>query len=207
MESPQGAYLTGAWPALDAARELSGRRASRTGAPPGSPSGSGALALSPDGTLAAAGLPLEGGAIVWDARSGAVVQEFDETGSVLFSPDGKWFLLGSAQSYRLFDTATWRERWSLTRENASGAPGVAAFSPDGAVIVLDRHQRGLHLVDTAAGALRMILTPPITQPATSLRYQPGTDTIFAGTPGNQIWLWNLPRLRQELQKLGITDGN
>jgi len=206
MESPQGAYLTGAWPDLEAARELSGRRASDTPAPPGSPTGSGALAMNPDGTLAAAGLPLEGGAVVWNARSGAVVREFSETGSVLFSPDGKWFLLGGAKIYRLFDTTAWREQWSLTRENASQTPGVACFSPDGATIVLDRHQRGLHMVDTLTGALRMILTPPITQPSTSLRFQPGTDTIFAGTPGNQIWLWNLPRLRQELQKLGVTDG-
>jgi WD40 repeat protein len=81
--------------------------------PDGQPFGGGAVALSPDGRLAA-GRREDQSLAVWDLRTGGIIQELRSAGcfasSAAFSPDGNALLAGCTDgSVRLWELATGKE--------------------------------------------------------------------------------------------------
>ncbi|GAB4501723.1 MAG: PQQ-binding-like beta-propeller repeat protein [Anaerolineales bacterium] len=117
-----------ALPAVRLIRTLSGH-SDRVYAVSVSPNGKWVASASRDGTVK-----------VWEAQSGAILQDFlvnpdpnpESYGatSVAFSPDGKWLAAADGQGeIVLWDTATWQEQ--LRKFNAhAGVIWSIAFSPD-----------------------------------------------------------------------------
>lgn len=201
--APDHTLQAGFWPPEADAQPPSWGRLVATRLPAGSLTGSGLIALSPDARLAAAGFLEPQGTAVRATGSGAVVMSWPRNGLVSFSPDGRWFLLSEARAHRLFRVADWSELWSVSRAPNSLSPGPAAFFADGATVAIDLHPQGVQLLSIETGKPRLTLTPPILQPATDLRYHQESDTVFVATPGNQVWFWDLPKLRAALQAVGI----
>src|SRR5262249_27207526 len=67
------------------------------------------IAVSPDGKYVATGSHGEEGASVWDAATGALLEDIPtgRTCHVTFSPDGKWLLTGGGEA-RSWEVGTWR---------------------------------------------------------------------------------------------------
>jgi WD40 repeat protein len=201
--APDHTLRASPWPPVAGVEPTSWGRLLAKRLPAGSPTGSGLIALSGDGRLAAAGFLEPQGTTVRAIETGAVIRSWPQNGLVAFSPDGRWFLFSEARAHRLFRVADWTEHWSIPRAPNSLNPGPAAFFADGATVAIDLHPQGVRLVSTETGNPLLTLTPPILQPATDLRYHQESDTLLAATPGNQIWLWDLPKLRTALQEAGI----
>ena len=112
------------------------------------------VAVSPDGRLVATGTWKGMGVKVWNARLGKLVADLPVSGSasVLFSPDGRWLLTGSAVEYALWDVARWTVTRRLPRDQAGGLPGEAAFRDDGRMLAVARTRSLLQLIDPESGA-------------------------------------------------------
>lgn len=103
------------------------------------------LAVSPDGTKVAANQSLDrwvlresdtAGTVVWDARSGAVLERFDNklTGALAWHPDGETLAIGGQTSISVTDPRG-AVLWQLSGHGDSGTstPRIRdlAYSPDG----------------------------------------------------------------------------
>jgi WD40 repeat protein/serine/threonine protein kinase len=122
----------------------------RSGGPPGSPVG--ALAFSPDGSLASIVSPYgrPGEVLLWDIATGKerfrLKGHFGEVENVVFSPDGQRIATGTGrmspdQEVKLWDAATGNELLTLKAANARRSPNVVSrsnlfFSPDGARLTM-----------------------------------------------------------------------
>jgi WD40 repeat protein len=206
METTDNRYGAGQWPNLTTIRELKGRRASTLEGPGGSPHGSGTLAVSPEGAWIAGGFPETGPAVIWNALTGDIAKELPHTGSVHFSPDGHWLLLGGESQWRLYTTGTWKEQWSLPRHGFARQLAVSAFADDGRTLVMDTDTFQLTLLETESG--RTLANFPVPDPVacTSVRYQSAAGRFFAGTRSNTVYRWDLPRLRTALKALKVEPG-
>jgi WD40 repeat protein len=105
------------------------------------------LAISPDGTIIAAGDD-EGTIIVWDATTGREIRrggDKTERPSIAFAPDGKTYAVSDKQGARLWDTDTGKVRRRLEGHTnfvygISVAPDgktMASASADGTTLIWD----------------------------------------------------------------------
>lgn len=203
FETETGRYGVAKWPEVAVVRELQDRLASFIPGPGGSPDGSGTLAVSPDGNLVAGGFPQSNAATIWNAKTGVILRELPHAGSVHFSPDGRWLILGSEKQWRLYDTAGWQEQWRLPRQGTARQLAAAAFAEDSRSVVLDMGSYQLAIVDTKSARALARLPMPEAVSCTSLRYHSSAGHLYAGTRSNSVFRWNLPLLRQALRELEI----
>jgi hypothetical protein len=203
IEGTDNRYGTAHWPDLTKIRELKGRRASNLEGPGGSPGGSGTLAVSPEGAWIAGGFPESGPAVIWSAETGEVVKELPHTGSVHFSPDGRWLLLGGESFWRLYTTGAWKEQWSIPRHGYARQLAVSAFAADGRTVVLDADPFQLALLVTESARNLAIFPLPEPVASTSVRYESDAGCFYAGTRGNTVFRWDLNQLRAALQALKV----
>jgi WD40 repeat protein len=179
-----------------------------------------AVALSPDGRLAALGSALYSGeepartVEVWDLRTMRRAASFSEPPvgsgdhqawlSVSFSRDGR-LIAGASDTGRIhvWDSAAQRERAVLNR------PGVwfqsAAFTPDETVVAATASDRTVWLWQWRSGRVigRLRQGP---QPAQGfyapgpLAFHPGGDYLAAGDGDTvKLWDWRSRRMRKQLQ--------
>jgi tetratricopeptide (TPR) repeat protein len=140
---------------------------------------------------------------VWDAASGRHVRELPlEGGTTLavFSPDGRWLAtMGGGQAYRLWEVEGWRA--GLGFDGVGGAP---VFSPDGKLLTLADVTGAIRLIDPNTGREVCRLAGP-----GQVRYVPacfspdGTRLIATTSDLQELYVWDLRRLRQELKELDL----
>ncbi len=117
----------------------------------------GAVALSPDGKLAASGSAISlliGDLQVWDPATGKVVRtllgHIGPIAGVTFSADGKSLISGSwDRTVRVWDVATWQTRHVL--RGHTGYVNCVAGSPDSRLIASGSGDRTVKLWDAATG--------------------------------------------------------
>jgi signal transduction histidine kinase len=173
---------------------------------PGSQTGAGRMALSPDGRWLATGF----GQLrvpspqVWDARTGKLVQALP-TGfsTVAFSSDGKWLLTGSATEYALWSVGDWRAMWRVPREGSSLVPGAAAFTREGALIAVASSRHRVQLLDRATGSELASLISPDPLSVNGLRLKGDGSFLAVATPQGLFQFWDLQAARHELATLNL----
>lgn len=176
---------------------------------PASATGTGRIAVSPDGEWVAVGYGQVRGAVaqVWNARTGKLAQALQTgVGSVAFSLDGKWLVTGSATEYVLWSVGDWRALWRVQREGSSQAAGAAAFTRDGSLLAVASSRQRVQLLDRATGSELASLISPDPLSVTGLRLKGDGSFLAVATPQGAFQLWNLEAARRELAALRLNWG-
>ena len=155
------------------------------------------IALSPDGTLLAAGDGyVYGTSFLWNIATGKIIATLKDPGenarvaSVAFSHDGT--LLATADQ----NGSTYL--WTVPAGKLVGAltdPGqsplyVMAFSPDGATMAVGE-QGSILLWNFAARTVTATLNEPSAQMTYSLAFSPDGTTLAASDSAGHIFMWNV----------------
>jgi WD40 repeat protein len=161
-------------------------------------------AISPDTNWLVTTHWKDGTTKVWDTRSGQEACDLGEQGgSVAFSPDGRWLLVGSGAEYAFHETGSWRKSHVVPRESVNGLVGQSAFSRDGRMLALALTQRIVQIVDPNTGREIVSLTPPSPQNLGWLAFGPHDQTFMAAAAQGEIHIWDLGNLRRELAAMNL----
>jgi WD40 repeat protein len=160
------------------------------------------VAVSPDGRWLATATWHGKGVRIWDAQTGAYVQDLlPESGAALlvFSPDGRWLMVGTGAEYQMFSVDGWLPGRSFTRTQGGNIPGPAAFSADSRVVALCPTTDTIRLICVDSGIELATLAAPERDILTWLRFSPDGKHLIAGTENNVIQLWDLAELNSALE--------
>ena len=160
------------------------------------------IALSPDGRWAATASWLNPLVKIWDARSGDLVRTITEPARtwVTFSPNGRW-LATSSTEYQLWAVETWQPK-SPPQAGSSDQLDFTVFSPDGRVMARTQGHK-IQLLETATEKTLATLDAPGTLAMGKCQFSPDGSRLAAVQSDQQVLLWNLRLLRQELGPLRL----
>jgi len=161
------------------------------------------IAISPDGHWAATASWFNPLVNIWDARSGDLLRTITEPTrtQVTFSPDGRW-LATSSTEYQLWKAATWQPKSPPQAGGSEDQRNFTAFSPDGRVMArVDQHQ--LQLLETLTEKPLAALEAPGTIVMTRCQFSPDGSQLAAVQLDQQVLLWDLRLLRQELASMQL----
>ena len=170
------------------------------------------IAVSPDGQWAAAGGWNDQGIYVWNVprrRLERILPRGDSPADghtiASFSLDGHWLVCSSdvtaASGYYFWEVGTWKRGPYLAR--ASGSSHEPLFSPDGRLIALSVSREQVRLAEAGTG--RAIAHLSTLQPLASAPwdFSPDGTRLIVLTDQKTAVIWNLRRVRQQLQAMGL----
>jgi len=163
------------------------------------------VALSPDGHWAATGSWRNSLLKVWDARSGGrPVFEYSMPGRTraAFSADGRW-LAAMSSDYRLWEVGSWQPKGPPLPGHAVPEANFLAFSPDSRLMALLQDAHKIQLRETLTGRILAVLEPPDTVGRRFLQFSPDGTQLAAQAQDQQVDLWDLRALREELQAMNL----
>jgi signal transduction histidine kinase len=174
---------------------------------PSGPSGSGSLAISPDGKWVVAGRDTAAAdPTVWDARTGRLAVRLPcPAAHVCFSPDSRWLVTIGIRSIQLWSVGTWREHWSKSRPaTLAGYLGAAAFSGDGSLLAWTRDLDEIEIAEPSGGDALASFHVSRLYPLTGLRFSGDGSRIFATGPEGKAQVIHAGALRKDhLAGLGL----
>ncbi len=172
---------------------------------PASVTGSGGLAMSPDGRWVVAGRDTSNGrATLWDATTGKAVRTLAEDKvHATFSADGRWLALAGVKECALWSVGDWQRRWSLPRAPLLTTEGAAAISEDGALMAFARSQDEIKLVRPATGEHVALLSQPDLTTIAGLRLSRDGRRLVAASYEGRVHVWDLEEIRGELARLKL----
>ena len=156
-------------------------------------------AVSPDDKLLATGAFHNVGVKVWDAGTGKLIQALptvEEGATAVFSPDGRWLVVGEIGEYQFWEVRTWSRGLRVPRERVF-AP-VMKFSPDGRILAGTHGLRTLTLYDAADGRVLGELEPPGPWTITSLSFNPDGTQLAIAEGHSALRVWDLRAIREQL---------
>ncbi len=157
-----------------------------------------------NGRLAATSRWKGHGSRVWDLETRQEVKALDdEGGGSLFSPDGRWLVVGTSTEFLFYETHTWQLARKLARDSASAISGLMAFSPDGRVLAVTHTLRQVRLLDPETGATLANLNAPASEHLTALAFSGNGSVLAAATDHSEVQVWNIGDLRQRLQAMRL----
>ena len=111
-------------------------------------------------------------------------------GTVQFSPDGRWFVVGGENS-RFYSIADWSCHKTL--------PGTVAFSPDGRLLVLGVGDHSFSLRDTKSDRELARFEDPNQHLAENFLFSPdGTRLVTIDRNNKAVHVWDLRAIRRQL---------
>jgi WD40 repeat protein len=141
---------------------------------------------------------------VWDARSGDLVRTLPalERTRVAFSPDGRW-LANSSSQYQLWEVGSWQPRSPPKPGHELPEWNFTAFSPDSTVMarIIDGHS--IQLLETATERPLATLEAPVSTGVAKFQFSPDGSQLAAVQRDQQVQLWDLRLIRQELRRMHL----
>jgi len=162
--------------------------------------------LRGDGRLLATGSWHADDVRIWELPTGRVVHHINlcQARQTLFSPDGRLLAMALHEAnanpaiwIHVFDTMTWKrvQRFDGNR---------VAFSPDSAVMAVDKNDGTAQLLETATGRELARLDDPFQDRFAFLAFSPdGRQLITANTESKSLHIWDLYALRRQLAELRL----
>ncbi len=167
------------------------------------------VALSPDGRWAATGTWKGSGVKIWDTASGALAKEWPSgDATVGFSPDGLWFVACHDHAYRFYQVGSWQPGPVISLGTVHFRSQMA-FRHDSRVMAIVksvRHEEVVQLIDPETGREIAILQAPEAFIISRLSFSPDGRQLAAATEPHRIQLWDLPRVREQLGRIGLGEG-
>ena len=159
------------------------------------------IALSPDGRWAATASWHNSLLKVWDARSGDLVRtaSLPDRASVTFSPDGGWLAISSA-SFQVWRVGSWQPKGPPEPGVDEPVENHTAFSPDSRIMARTQGHK-IQLLATETGKTLAMLEPPGSSLVGRLQFSPDGTQLAAVQFDQQVQLWNLRLIREELAGL------
>ncbi len=167
------------------------------------------MAFSPDNRFLAGGAWKYPDVKVWNAATKAAIVTLTTipTARPVFSPDGRWLVIGTGASYQFHSTDTWEPGLSIPRRDCGQTAGTAAFSPDGSTFAGWSRPGVVTLSNPRDG--RELVSLPITARTGSsdthgeLKFSPDGRKLFVVADGRHIQVWDIAALREQLAAVGL----
>jgi WD40 repeat protein len=160
--------------------------------------------FSPDGRWVAAGNWKGADIKIWDFGSKSVVCELPALSSArgVFSPNGRW-LATIESACNVWETGSWKHRYRLKPSGSQMHSLALAFSPDARMLAVILKPNVVRLVAAETGDLLADLEDPGSAIINYLRFSPDGAWLYALQWDQQIQVWDLRRIREELRKIGL----
>ena len=162
------------------------------------------IAISPDGHWVATGSWYNPLVKVWDARSGDLVRTWTMPArtTAAFSPDGRW-LATSTTEYQLWEVGTWQPKAPPVSGLEVAEWNTTTFSPDGRVMARTAEGGSIQLLETSTAKPLATLEAPGSFGGAKFQFSPDGSLLAARDGDQQLRLWDLRLIRQELAELHL----
>ncbi|MGO8931313.1 MAG: protein kinase domain-containing protein [Limisphaerales bacterium] len=162
------------------------------------------VAISPDGRWVVTPARFNSIVRVWDARSGALARTLPVPGrgAVAFSPDGRW-LATSTSEYQLWEVGSWQLKDPAVPSYPVPDWNLTAFSPDGRVLAMASEGHKIQLLDTLTARPFATLDAPGSIGISRFKFSPDGSHLAAIQRDQQVQLWDLRLIRQELATMNL----
>lgn len=173
---------------------------------PGSPTGAGRFAMSPDGKWAVTGFGVgaQDHPMVWDAKSGQLITTLQfGSATVVFSPDGRRLGAAGTAAFALWDTANWQLRNRFDRDEPAISHGSLAFARDTDTIAVTRTRQLAQLRNALTEETFTDLIAPQLQSVNSIRMSLDGSVLVTASATDKLQVWHLDVLRKHLAPLNL----
>jgi signal transduction histidine kinase len=173
---------------------------------PGSATGAGRFAISPDGRWAVTGFGIgdTDHPMVWDARTGALVATLPFRSAVVaFSPDGRRLGTAGTATFGIWSVGDWKLLNSFNRDEAGVTQGSLAFMRDSDEIAVTRTRQFAQLRHALTNEPYADLIAPQLQSVNSLRMSLDGAVMVTASATDKLQVWHLDVLRQRLAPLDL----
>ncbi len=162
------------------------------------------VAISPDGRWVATGSWHNPLVKVWDARSGDLVRTWTMPArtTAAFSPDGRW-LATSTTEYQLWEVGNWQRKGPPASGVEVAEWNTTAFSPDGRIMARTAEGGSIQLLETSTAKPLATLEAPGSLRGARFRFSPDGSLLAVQQRDQQLKLWDLRLIRQELAELHL----
>src|ERR1017187_1760718 len=162
------------------------------------------VAISPDGRWVATAAWVNSIVRVWDAHTREMVRSMNMPGRtvVTFSPDGRW-LATSTSEYQLWEVGSWQPKGPAVPGHALAEWNYTAFSPDGRVLARALEGHKIQLLETLTATPLATLDAPGSIGIGPFQFSPDGSHLAAIQRDQQVQLWDLRLIRQELAQMNL----
>jgi serine/threonine protein kinase/WD40 repeat protein len=162
------------------------------------------IAISPNGRWVATASWLNSLVKVWDAQSGDLARDLPAPGRtvVAFSPDGRW-LATSSSEYQLWEVGSWQPKGPPKPGHELPEWNFTAFSRDGRMMARTIDGHSIQLLETATEEPVATLEAPVSSGVAKFQFSPDGSQLAAVQRDQQVQLWDLRLLREELAQMHL----
>jgi signal transduction histidine kinase len=161
-------------------------------------------AISPDLKWIVTGTFHGRGSTVWNANTGKQVLELAKgNASAFFNPDGKSLVLAGDKEYLVFEAETWKLLHRVPSESTMDLSNYAAYTRDGRYLAIMKQRQEIALLDAHSCKPIATLTSPEPQTITWLTFNRAGTMLAVTTAADQVQIWDLKQLRQDLATVGL----
>jgi signal transduction histidine kinase len=175
---------------------------------PGSATGAGRFAISPDGRWVATGFGFNGDRpTVWDGQTGKSAARLKAATSVVcFSPDGRWLGLAGMDHSSVWSVGDWGLVKEIRRDEASVTHGAIAFTENSNLFAVSQRRQTVQLRDASTDETIGDLIPPEAESVNSVRLSMDGSILAAATASDMVEIWRLGNLRGQLAAMNLDWG-